>query len=80
MANPFCDKTPCDALRLAFQHLVPDDRTPRTVQLIVVGRPRDPQKPFFRVTMRYCPFCGTRFDEQGGQELLDALDRRRSLR
>ncbi len=75
MPSPFCDESPCDLLRQAFLHLVPDNREPRSVQLDVVARVRDPKKPFFRVTLRYCPFCGTRFDEKGGEVLLSALDR-----
>lgn len=77
MPREFCDEQPCETLARAFKILVPVDRTERTVQFDVKSRTGE---QVLRVTLHYCPFCGTRFDERQGGELLTTLDRMRFRR
>lgn len=58
MPTRVCDRTPCDRLRGFFEE-IPVRMQIDVVDVTVANKAGAPTK----VSMDYCPFCGTRFGE-----------------
>jgi hypothetical protein len=61
MATIVCDRTPCDYMQAALHSIVTCSGHSNKLSLIVSSS----TGPFsFLVALKYCPFCGTRIEEQ----------------
>lgn len=70
MPSRVCDGSPCSHMRLALPYLLmpkPDDET---LDILVIAKNAKAQKVLWRVTLQYCPFCGTRIDPDFVQSLV----------
>ena len=77
--NKFCDCEPCGLLlKFMEQQLTMMSPSRLGLQILVLQRPTQKggavKKPARIVTLVYCPFCGTRIDEN--KEILAWIDRR----
>jgi hypothetical protein len=62
MSLSVCDYEPCANLQAALQKLVIIPEGASSFQLVVVSKGR-PLRTFY-VPLLYCPFCGTRIEEE----------------
>lgn len=62
MASTVCDRTPCDYMQAAIDALVTFSYKPNRFSVRVQSR-IDPRISFL-VAIEYCPFCGTRINEE----------------
>ena len=62
MSNEYCDRSPCNLLQKFIEEVAAHPQPGATVQAKVVPRGHSPKK-LKLVTFYYCPFCGTRLDE-----------------
>lgn len=62
MATKVCDRCPCDQLQMALDALVRTTEDAQSFALVVNARRR--ADVHFTVPLVYCPFCGTRIEEE----------------
>ena len=77
-AGDFCDWVPCVWLQEFVTQLMPKDRARGTVQILALVPPEKTNartESVKRVTLYYCPFCGTRLSEN--PEILKWIQNRR---
>lgn len=78
MAGEFCDWAPCMWLQRLLATMMPRDRAIDSVQVLVLGPPTKNSGragELKRVTLYYCPFCGTRLSEN--KEILEWIQNKR---
>jgi hypothetical protein len=71
----YCDWDPCAFLQKLILDLMPNDRGADTVQVLTLGQSKGSPLSLKRVTLYYCPFCGTRL--HGNKEILSWAYRKR---
>lgn len=75
MSSRICDRDPCELLHRIIRHLRPQHSSTEHVDVDVVIQSMDAKKAMksmvTRLSMRYCPSCGTRIDPSylEGQEV-----------
>lgn len=69
-----CDYEPCQYLQSALQRLIVIPSGTESFQLVVISKGR-PVKTFY-VPLMYCPFCGTRIEEEWVESFLQQTPRR----
>lgn len=74
MASTVCDRAPCQELQMAISALVVSDSSKTTFSLLVV--PRLVRTVQMLVPLKYCPFCGTRIEEDWVRDLSPVKERR----
>lgn len=61
MANLVCDRTPCEYMQAAIHSVINCHEPAKDFSMIVSS---SAMGVYFSVSLRYCPFCGTRIDPQ----------------
>jgi len=68
MSLRVCDYEPCENLQQAIQKLVVVPNQMQEFNLVVVSKGRPVRTFFFPLT--YCPFCGTRIEDEWVESFL----------
>lgn len=69
-----CDYEPCQHLQHALQKLIVIPSGTVAFQFVVISKSK-PLKTFY-VPLMYCPFCGTRIEEEWVESFIQQLPRR----
>lgn len=69
-----CDYEPCQNLQHALQKLIVIPTGSEAFQLVVISKSK-PLKTFY-VPLNYCPFCGTRIEEEWVESFIQQIPRR----
>lgn len=72
MPNEYCDWTPCKWLQKTFSSKMVVRSKDKSIQLLV-SKPRG-NEPAKKVTLWYCPFCGTRLYDN--KDILEWVEER----
>lgn len=62
MSLKVCDYEPCESLQQAIQKLIVIPQGTDTFNLVVLSKGSPPRTFFFPI--HYCPFCGTRIEDE----------------